>query len=110
MTTKINFSSIKKFSTIVLLIVLAISCRHKETNKPQPAVFAAGGGFGYTISIHDKILIKQETIPAVDGAAAFCDSLDAVKVSNLVVQKISKKQSPTITKQDLAALKIRIKC
>ena len=108
MMMKINFAL--NYFALVLMVVLTCSCNTTKADKPQPAIFAAGGGFGYTISMHNKILIKQATIPAMAGDVVFCDSLDALKVGNLVAKKISKKQSPTITKQDLAQLKIKTKC
>lgn len=109
MMMRINYSGIK-FICLLFMVMLSCSCSHKQATQPQPAVIAAGGGFGYTISIHNKVIIKQETIPAVAGDVVFCDSIDAVKVSRLVAQKLSKKQSPAITKQDLAQLKIKTKC
>lgn len=112
MMMKINFKTphVKLYSTIIVLVVLACACGHKTTPPLQPAVYAVGCGFGYTISNNGKILIKQDAVPGVYGSAAFCDSLDAVKVSNLVVQKIGQKQSPSVTKQDLERLKIKTKC
>lgn len=112
MMTKIsnNFATVKLYSAMVLIVVLACSCRHKKNHSLQADVFAAGGGFGYIISQQGKILIKQENIPAVYGTIPFCDSIDAIKVGNLVVQKIENKQSPAITTQDLARLKIKTKC
>jgi len=108
--TKLNTRSIKLYSTIIVMVVLACSCQNKKTGNLQPMVFAVGGGFGYSISLHGKLLIKQEAIPAIDGNMPFCDSLDAVKVSALVVQKLKVKQSPAVTREELATLKIKIKC
>ena len=110
MKIKLNKHNIKFFGTIIVMVVLACSCQNKRTESLQSFVFAAGSGFGYSITLQGKLFIKQQTIPAIEGNMPFCDSLDAVKVSTLVVQKIKAKQAPTITKQDLATLKIKTKC
>jgi len=112
MTTKINnyYRCIKLYSTIAVLLLLACSCNTKQTNAPQSTVYRAGSGFGYSISIKGKLLIKQDFIPGIEGNTAFCDSLDAVKVSNCVIDKIKHKQMPGITQQELDSLKIKTKC
>ena len=110
MKTKLSIRIIKLYSTIIIIVVLACSCQDKKTESLQPLVFAAGSGFGYSISIHGKVVIKQVTIPAIEGNMPFCDSLDAAKVSTLVVQKIKAKHAPTVTKQDLKNLKVKTKC
>lgn len=110
--TKINSntsSALKLCSKIILLILLLTACSHKK-QALQSAVYNAGTGYGYTITLHNKVVIKQPYIPAYSGNIPFCDSLDAAKVSDLVIKKIKRKQSPTVTKNDLALLKIKTKC
>jgi hypothetical protein len=112
MTTKINkyFTTVKLYGTIAVLLLLACSCNTKKTNALQSTVYRTGTGFGYSISVKEKLLIKQDFIPGIQGNTAFCDSLDAVKVSNCVLEKIKQKQMPVVTEDDLAALKIKTKC
>lgn len=91
------------------MVLLLAACSHKKQIL-QSAVYNTGTGYGYTVTLNNKIVIKQPYIPAYSGNIPFCDSLDAVKVGNLVIDKIEGKQSPTVTKNDLALLKIKTKC
>jgi len=111
MMTKIKsiIPATKLYSTIIIIIVLLASCSHKK-HTLQSTVYKTGNGYGYTISMHNKVVIKQPYIPAYSGNIPFCDSLDAANVGNLIVNKIEHKQSPTVTKNDLALLKIKTKC
>tara|TARA_R110002074_G_scaffold215713_7_gene385536 strand:- start:571 stop:882 length:312 start_codon:yes stop_codon:yes gene_type:complete len=65
-------------------------------------------GFGYNISVNDKILIKQSSIPAIQDIRYFSTKKDAYKVANLVVSKLENNQYPTISLQELINLKINI--
>jgi len=100
----------KRYSRILLVVLLAVSCRHQRTDDLKSAAFHTNGGFGYTISIHGKTVIKQPFIPAIQGNIPFCDSTDALNTANFVIGKIKKEQSPTVTQANLAALKIKTKC
>ncbi len=63
-------------------------------------------GWGYKILVDHKTFIKQDYIPAVAGRKAFLSKEDAMKTAGLVVQKLVKGKLPSITKDDLTALKI----
>lgn len=64
------------------------------------------GGFGYQILSENKTLIKQANIPAIAYNTDFESHTDAEKVALLVIDKISKKESPVITISDLNNLQI----
>ncbi len=65
-------------------------------------------GWGYTITQNDKIIIKQTIIPAVENNSSFKSKRDAMKVGELVLQKLNNNLSPTVTKNDLNLLSIKI--
>lgn len=91
--------------------VLFAACGKKsEESGLQGSVFPVGSGFGYSITQGGKLLIKQQTIPALSGNLIFCDSTDAQKVCNKVIEKISNRQNPAVTPQELQELKIKTKC
>lgn len=73
-------------------------------------VFEVKNGFGYTISLQNKVLIKQENIPAIQSYKPFCSSRDAQKVAILVKHKISIKESPTVSLEELKNLNIDFNC
>jgi hypothetical protein len=63
-------------------------------------------GWGYNILVDHKIYIHQEYIPTVMGEKAFICKEDAMKTAALAIEKLKKGKLPTITKNDLAELKI----
>lgn len=65
-------------------------------------------GWGYDILVDHKIFIHQEDIPAVAGKKGFLTKEDAMKTAGLVVEKLVKGKQPSITKDDLTALKISL--
>jgi len=65
-------------------------------------------GWGYTILYKDKIVIKQTIIPVISEAKSFSSEDDALKVAGLVVKKLHQNRSPSVTKNDLILLKIRM--
>lgn len=54
-------------------------------------------GYGYQIFKGKKLYINQEQIPAIDHRETFKTEDDAEKVGNLILQKLEKGQSPTVT-------------
>ncbi|UFH40231.1 DUF4907 domain-containing protein [Flavobacterium flavipigmentatum] len=91
----------------VLLAVLAFAaCSKKEPL--QIASFQTLTGWGYTISNDNKILIKQSIIPVISEVKSFESEEDALKVANLVAEKLSQNISPSVTKNDLILLKIKL--
>lgn len=63
-------------------------------------------GWGYTISLHNKIVIRQGLIPVIADNKSFYSEKDALKTGNLVVRKLTQGLPPTLTKKDLILLEI----
>lgn len=85
-------------------------CSNGTKPNLQGTVYPVGTGFGYTIKAGKRLLIKQTVIPALEGGHAFCDSIDARKVCNIVLKKLQAGKTPYISKEELTALKIKTKC
>ncbi len=83
-----------------------IACTRKESFKMES--FKTKTGWGYSITSNDRVLIKQSIIPVINDTKSFKTKEDALKVGNLVVDKLHKDLSPTVTKNDLILLKIKL--
>jgi len=98
----------------LLLVVFYMMYRYFEepVNRAQlyAQVFEVDSGFGYIIQNDGKILIRQENIPVIPEYRRFCTRNDARKVSEMVLKKLQKKQSPTISIEDLKKLEIATSC
>lgn len=106
-TLQKNFSfRIAKITLLLLLgLVLIIGC-NKDNNLTIHA-FKTPTGWGYAIVNQEKIIIKQTIIPVISELKSFKTKNDALKVGNLVLQRLDDDLSPTVTKKDLIALNIK---
>lgn len=68
--------------------------------------YKTNAGWGYCITVDNKIYINQSTIPDVDGYKSFVTEADAAKVADLVLNKIKTHQRPSIFKAELEKLGI----
>jgi hypothetical protein len=68
--------------------------------------FKTGDGWGYAITVDNKIFIKQSTIPCIAGDKSFATEADASKVADLVLNKLKTHQKPSIFKSELEKLGI----
>jgi len=100
------WAKIQKNLLLALLVLQFIACTKSEPFKTES--FKTAFGWGYTISYKNKIIIKQSIIPAISTSKSFSTEKDALKVGDLVVNKLKKNISPTVTKNDLILLKIKL--
>jgi hypothetical protein len=87
-------------------LLLFIFCQKEENLKVQS--IKVNDGWGYCISNKKKIIIKQTFIPVISEYKSFQTQKEALTVGQLVLKKLETNLSPTITKNDLILLKIRI--
>ena len=105
-TTKQFFwDKIQKNLRFLLLVLLLTSCNKQSSFKIES--FKTDNGWGYSIASRDKVLIKQSIIPVINKTKSFTTEEDALKVGNLVIEKLNKDLAPTVTKNDLILLKIK---
>ena len=69
-------------------------------------IFEVGDGYGYQILLEDKVLIRQEYIPILEGNRPFATAKNAERTANKVITKILKKESPILTISELKELQI----
>lgn len=112
MTTIINlknqffWAKIQKNLFFLLLVLQIASCAKEAPFKAES--FKTTSGWGYTIAFKNKIIIKQSIIPVINDTKSFTTENDALKTANLVVDKLNQNISPTVTKNDLILLKIKL--
>ena len=59
-------------------------------------------GFGYDIYQDGKMIVHQNSIPAVEGSKGFTTKEKAIKVAKLVIMKIRKgEMPPAVTKEEM---------
>lgn len=100
------WSKIRKNLLILFLLLQIVSCTKKEHFKTES--FKTKSGWGYSISYKEKIIIKQSIIPVINDSKSFSTEQDALKTANLVVEKLKQNLSPTVTKNELILLKIKL--
>lgn len=107
-----HFRTTILYTGIALCVVLitGVIWSIVEEQTTYTHVFKTESGFGYAIIDHGQILIRQEYIPAIANHQSFCSETDAERVGELVLQKINRNLSPSITRQELQSLGIRVDC
>jgi hypothetical protein len=63
-------------------------------------------GWGYSIKCGEKIVIKQDIIPAIQQSVPFHSENDAKKTANLVIHKLNLKKIPAISVNELDSLQV----
>lgn len=91
---------------LFLILIFFAACAKKEVLKTD--TFKTNSGWGYTIAYKEKVLIKQSIIPVISDSKSFETETDALKVADLVKHKLEKNLSPTVTKNELILLKIKL--
>lgn len=95
-----------KLFQILFVFFLLVSCHQKPVYELES--FQAEKGWGYTIAINHKTIIKQTVIPTLSKQESFKTETDALKVGNLVLERIKQNLSPTVAKKDLILLEISL--
>lgn len=91
---------------VFIVLLLFSACTKKEALTSSS--FKTNSGWGYTIAYKEKIIIKQSIIPVISDTKSFETESDALKVAGLVKQKLKQNLSPTVTKNELILLKIKL--
>ena len=68
--------------------------------------FPMGDGYGYEIAFQDKVIIRQEYIPILEGKKPFPTAMDAKRTADKVISKLMNKESPILSAKELKELKI----
>ena len=96
------------FLGTLIIAIIAISLNSCKSKNYSLKTFKVENGWGYSIYKKDKIIIKQLSIPTIQVSKPFKTKDDAIKIGNLVVNKLENKKSPTISYQELLINKINL--
>ena len=103
----------RKLSHWFVCILLATACQNATPppqsladNTPQKMTYkiidAPNKTFGYDIYVDSKMVIHQPHVPAVAGVEGFKSRAHAIKVANLVIQKMKEgNMPPTLTLEEV---------
>ena len=94
-----------KTAFLLSFLIFFISCNDKDTLSLES--IKTETGWGYVIKNNEQIIIRQSIIPVIANKKSFKNEQEALKVGNLVLQKLKNNNSPTITKKDLILLSIK---
>ncbi len=98
-----------KYKNGIPALVFALflyACSPKKEYQLQ--TIKVNNGWGYTITLGDKTIIKQTIIPVISKEKSFETEKDALKLGTLVLDKLNHDLSPSITKKDIILLAIKI--
>lgn len=101
-----------KIFSIVIAALIISACKSNnnsgadkqvatDSNMIEVYTFPAQQGFGYSIIVNGKEFIHQDCIPVIQGNKPFTSKQQAIQAGKLVAQKISSKQLPTLTLEEL---------
>ncbi len=88
------------FAFFAALAVLLGGCGQKNDGFSYE-VFETGDGWGYEIQVDGEPFIRQTEVPAVSGVRTFPTEKQAGRAAKLVIQKMEKTGSPTVTKEEM---------
>ncbi|MFC5045620.1 DUF4907 domain-containing protein [Aquimarina hainanensis] len=109
--------SIKIINLLVLgmlvgTIVYTVDAVVEDTiEKKEPlitSVHKTMAGYGYTIKLHNRVIIKQDYIPAIQENKSFCTAAHARLVGDFVKEKLLNGISPSVSISELK--KITVNC
>lgn len=72
-----------------------------RNNDREVKTYRVDTGWGYSIVVKGKEVIKQPFIPVVEGQKHFATRHDAAKTGRMVLKKLKQGQRPTLTKEEL---------
>lgn len=90
------------------LLIISSCENNKSTTLLRLVPVLTSHGWAYKITMNNKPWIWQEFIPAVPGYQSFHNKEEALRVGNLVLQKLQQHRSPAVSVYELDSLKIRV--
>ena len=100
----------KVVKVVSLFIGVGIPIGCQPSNYQVEVITFGKESFGYQINYKGKLFIKQEYIPAIPCKKYFQTEANAKAIGDLMIEKIEKKESPSINKNDLVELGIDTNC
>lgn len=100
MTTRTRILGIFGIVSVGLFVLI------RWYNRPEIdyRVIEIDRAWGYEILVDDRVVIHQETIPAIDSLMGFPTKEAAERTASYLVKKIEKKETPRLTLTELEKL------
>ncbi|MDO9184186.1 MAG: DUF4907 domain-containing protein [Bacteriovorax sp.] len=86
---------------ILVILLIGFSVNFSLNKRYNLETFKVNNGWGYSIYKEKKLIIKQENIPSIQIKKPFATETDAIKIGELMVRKLEKRKTPSITYQEL---------
>lgn len=93
----ISIAAVICVATYFIVRSLAESRGQSSRQKFSSRVFRVAEKWGYEILVNDKVFIRQETVPAVNGMQGFDNPDQAMQTAALIINKMKSGQHPTVT-------------
>lgn len=84
----------------LLIFILFVSCNSNESNF-SIKVFEVENGWGYSIFEQEKLIIRQQYIPAINHQTHFKTKKDALTIGTIVIEKLKLHKAPSISSEEL---------
>ena len=94
------------FILLTGLLTGALLYKHSRAGQVRVITYQAGEGWGYQISIKNKVFIDQPFIPVLPGRVPFPDRRAAYRTGKLVRKKLLHHESPALNGDDIQKLKL----
>jgi hypothetical protein len=91
-------------SGLFVAFMITVLYRNNKNSGYDLHLIRTKGGWGYTISRNNELIIYQEYMPGLQGKIAFSDRGKAKKTGKLVIEKMIRNQRPSITKEELDSI------
>ena len=91
---------VKIVASAFLVSVFLMCCTPKKSLYTVK-VFEVEQGWGYSIFQENKLIIRQQYIPSINGHKHFKSKKDAYTIGALVIEKLKHHRIPSITSEEL---------
>ena len=85
----------------ISVFVFFIGKKNKTEHDYRYRTFHVLSGWGYDILVDDKLIIRQESIPVLNGSKGFLTKEQAAQTAEVIINKMENGQPPVITTFDL---------
>lgn len=98
--------------SLALILVLGAFVVHNKTScssglyRLEVIGSQDGVGYGYQIYRKERVIILQPFVPAIPGKKGFLTKQEALRVGDLVMERLSEGQELTVSRADLRHLGI----
>lgn len=91
----------------MVVLILAIGLVYYLENSADTysyKIYKVNDGYGYQVLVNDKLLIKQDFVPTLEGFTAFTTKNQAESAAKQVVSKLRNNEIPALTNTEIDKL------